>query len=142
MQDPAMNAPLSDLHRHLDGALREDTLVELSAALGLSLPQQPRFFDGMGFDAAIACFEVTLAVLQTPDAVRRIAAEICEDAAAEGVEILEIRFAPHLHRGAPPPEIVDAALDGIDGRAGLILGGLYGDPPALFDDLVHIGAPR
>lgn len=131
-----------ELHRHLDGSLREATLRALAAELGVVVPDQPRFFENMGFEAAIACFEVTLAVMQTPENVRRIAAEACEDAAAEGVTHLELRFAPHLHRGAPPAEIVDAALDGIAGRAGLILCGLYGDAPAVFDDLLALAATR
>ena len=72
----------------------------------------------------------------------RVAAEICEDAAALGVETLEIRFAPQLHSGAELEEIVDAAIDGIGGRAGLILCGLYGEPPAIFDRFVEAARTR
>jgi adenosine deaminase len=67
---------------------------------------------------------------------------MCEDAAREGVSTLEIRFAPQLHRAAPIEAIVDAALAGADGRAGLILCGLYGEPPSLLDELVRIAAAR
>lgn len=131
-----------ELHRHLDGSLRLETLLELADRLGVTVPEQPRFFTHMGFEAAIACFEVTLAVMQSPDAVRRIAAEACDDAAVTGVTTLELRFAPYLHRGAPSETIVDAALDGIAGRAGLILCGLYGDPPAQVESLVAIARTR
>lgn len=131
-----------ELHRHLDGSLREATLRELAAALGVRVPAAPRFRPNMGFEAAIACFAVTLAVMQTPEAVRRIAAEACEDAEAEGVSRLELRFAPYLHRGAAPEAIIDAALVGIAGRAGLILCGLYGDPPAQVEALVRMAASR
>ena len=72
----------------------------------------------------------------------RVAAEICEDAANEGVDVLEIRFAPQLHHGASIPEIVDAALEGIAGRAGLLLCGLYGEDPAVLDALVDAALPR
>jgi len=128
--------PLPDLHRHLDGSLRESTLRELAADLGVSVPPQFRFSGGMGLEAALRCFELTLAVLQTPSAVKRVAAEICEDAAREGVTTLEIRFAPQLHKGASVPAIVEAAAEGVAGRAGLILCGLHGEAPAVLESLL------
>src|SRR5688572_23569161 len=92
--------PLPDLHRHLDGSLRFQTLLELAAAHNVIVPPRLRFHKAMGLDEALARFAVTLAVLQKPAAVRRVAAEICEDAVSEGVSTLEIRFAPQLHQGA------------------------------------------
>jgi adenosine deaminase len=71
-----------------------------------------------------------------------VAGEICADAEGEGVETLEVRFAPQLHHGASPERIVDAALDGLGGRAGLILCALYGEPPAVIERLVAIAAHR
>jgi hypothetical protein len=58
--------PLSDLHRHLDGSLREATLRELAAGLGVDVPAQFRFSPRMGLAAALRCFELSLAVLQAP----------------------------------------------------------------------------
>lgn len=133
---------LSDLHRHLDGSLRRDTLHELAEAHGVALPDDIRFHAGMGLTAALARFATTLAVLQEPDAVKRVAAEMCDDAAREGVTTLEIRFAPQLHHGAPLADIVDAAVEGAAKRAGILLCGLYGDPPALVEELAEIGATR
>lgn len=136
--------PLADLHRHLDGSLRRSTLAELAAPLGLRIPAGFGFHAGMGLPAALACFGTTLRVLQTPVAVERVAREICEDAAATGVSTLEIRFAPQLHqaRGASMAAIVDAALAGCAGRAGLVLCGLYDDPPALLERLVELARSR
>lgn len=131
--------PLADLHRHLDGSLRLSTLRDLAERARVSLPERIGFSPGMGLAEALSCFQTTLAVLQTPGAVQRVAAEICEDAAAEGVSTLEIRFAPQLHRGAPWAVIVEAALVGIAGRAGLVLCGLYGEPPAVLEGLVQLG---
>lgn len=133
---------LADLHRHLDGSLRRSTLEALAEPLGVGVPAALGFHPGMGLAEALGCFALTLSVLQQPDAVRRVAAEICEDAEAEGVTTLEIRFAPQLHRGAAPEEIVDAALDGVAGRAGLVLCGLYGEPPAVLVGLVDIARHR
>jgi adenosine deaminase len=134
--------PLADLHRHLDGSLRQQTLDELAASAGVGPWSALRFSPAMGLDAALACFEKTLSVLQRPDAVQRVASEICDDAAADGVTTLEIRFAPQLHRGAAMEAIVDAALEGIDGRGGLILCALYGDAPELVAQLVALAAAR
>lgn len=146
---------LPDLHRHLDGSLRWPTLTELAESAGIHLPavaggrpprsvDELRFFRGMGLAAALERFRVTLAVLQTPAAVRRVAAEICDDAAGEGVTTLELRFAPQLHLvgGATMEAIVDAAAEGVNGRAGLILCGLYGEPPGVMAALVACARDR
>ena len=132
---------LSDLHRHLDGSLRPDTLVELARDAGVTVPADLCFVPGMGLQEALSRFAFMLNLLQQPDTVCRVAAEMCEDAKAEGVTTLEIRFAPHLHRGADISTVVDAALVGINGRAGLILCALYGDPPDLVEALVDAARP-
>jgi adenosine deaminase len=134
--------PLADLHRHLDGSVRPATVAELAAAAGVAVPADLPFCRGMGLSAALTRFRFTLSLLQSPAAVRRVAAEICADAEAEGVTTLEIRFAPQLHLGAPPEAIVDAALEGAEGRAGLVLCGLYGEPPETLGRLVTLAAGR
>lgn len=138
---------LADLHRHLDGSLRLATLHSLAAEVDLEVTEAICFEPGMGLDGALARFAITLSVLQAPDAVRQVAAQMCEDAIAEGLAGLEIRFAPQLHHGASVAEIVDAAIDGVESVAGLehvglILCALYGEDPAVAEDLVAIGAGR
>ncbi len=133
---------LADLHRHLDGSLRPSTVADLAAALRLPVPPDLAFHAGMGLQAALSRFGFTLSLLQDERAVRRVAAEIAEDAEAEGVTTLEVRFAPQFHRGASMDRIVDAALDGLGRRAGLILCGLYGDPPELLEALVNLAIER
>ncbi len=132
---------LADLHRHLDGSLRRTTVDDLAEAAGRAVPDDLCFYPAMGLEEALARFAFTLSLLQRPDAVRRVAAEICEDAAADGVTTLEIRFAPQLH-GGTAADIVDAALDGIAGRAGLVLCGLYGEDPAVLTGLVALARSR
>jgi adenosine deaminase len=134
--------PLADLHRHLDGSLRLATLEELATRAGRDVPPDLPFHAGMGLDAALSRFAFTLSVLQEPEEVRRVAREICEDARAEGVTTLEIRFAPQLHRGASIPAIVDAALEGASGRAGIVLCGLWGEPLSVVETLVETAASR
>lgn len=136
------STPLADLHRHLDGSLRLSTLQDLAQQHGKTVPADLPFRAGMGLDAALSRFAFMLSLLQTPDVVRRIASEMCEDAREENVSTLEIRFAPQLHHGGSMGAIVDAALEGIAGRAGLILCGLYGEPPDVLKELVDIASTR
>lgn len=132
---------LADLHRHLDGSLRPSTVAELAAGLNLPVPPDLAFSPGMGLAAALARFSFTLSLLQSPATVRRIAREMCEDAAEDGVDLLEIRFAPQLHSGRIE-EVIDAAMEGAEARAGIILCGLYGENPAVLDALVGAAATR
>ncbi len=106
------------------------------------MPDDLYFHPGMGLGAALSRFAFTLDLLRQPEAVRRVAGEICDDAALDGVTTLEIRFAPQLHRGASIAAIVDAALEGANGRAGLILCGLWGEPIDVVMELVETARSR
>lgn len=131
---------LSDLHRHLDGSLRYSTLQELAGDRAVPALEALRFHEGMGLGEALERFELTLSVLQQPAALRRVAAECCEDAAVEGVSTLELRFAPQLHGDLEAA--VDAVLAGVAGRAGILLCALYGEEPALVERLVRCARAR
>ena len=133
---------ISDLHCHLDGSLSLSTLQELAEARGISLPAQLCFYAGMGLQEALSRFAITLSVLQSPESVRRVAREIVETAWQQGVRTLEIRFAPQLHQGGTLEQMVNAALKGLQGRAGLILCGLYGENPEVLEQLVDVAAGR
>lgn len=139
MERTELKLPLTDVHRHLDGSMRWTTLRDLARRTGQTVPEGLRFTPGMGLHEALARFQFTLSCLQTAEAVHRVADEMCVDAAAEGVECLEIRFAPQLH-GGRIQDVVEAALTGISGRAGLILCGLYGEPPVVLQELVDIAS--
>lgn len=116
--------------------MRRSTVEELARERRVTVPPHLAFHAGMGLAAALEKFAFTLSLLQEPEVVRRVASEMCEDALVEGVTTLEIRFAPQLHRGAPIEVIIDAAVDGAAGRAGIILCGLYGEPPDMIDRFV------
>ena len=127
-----------DLHCHLDGSMRMSTLTELLQEKNYEIPDQIKFYPGMGLDEALSRFKTTLSVLQHPDAIERVTREICEDGADIGVGFTEIRFAPQLHHGAPIDEIVEAAISGLDDHANIILCGLYGESPQILNTLVEI----
>tara|TARA_B100000029_G_scaffold436167_1_gene450637 strand:- start:4557 stop:5453 length:897 start_codon:yes stop_codon:yes gene_type:complete len=132
----------TELHLHLDGSMRAQTLIDLANNVGVTLPNDICFHSGLGLEEALMKFKTTLSCLQNKDHLKRVASEICEDAASYGVNTLEIRFAPQLHPIGPPEEIVDAVLDGISGRAGLILCGLYGESPSILNSHVEIAKNR
>ena len=115
--------PKTDLHVHLDGSLRPATIVELADEHGISLPTtDPEALgeymfvkDARNLEDYLARFGVTLSVMQHSEAIERIAYELCEDAAAENVRYMEIRYSPILltGEGLPLPETVEAPLRGM-----------------------------
>src|ERR1700749_3454888 len=112
------------LHDHLDGGLRPGTVLELARETGYNgLPADNeeeltrRLTEGAHrghLEIYLDAFRHTVAVMQTPDALRRVAAECAEDLAADGGAYAEVRFAPELHteRGLSLDEVVEAVLDG------------------------------
>lgn len=123
MIDPAF--PLIDLHRHLDGSLRLETILDLGRQHNLPLPawdvkslrphvqvteRQP------GVMAFIAKFKWMTGVLVDYDAVRRVAFENVEDLRKEGIAYAELRFSPWFMaeaHGLDPQGVVEAAADGV-----------------------------
>ncbi len=121
--------PKVSLHDHLDGGLRPQTIVELAAEEGLELPAHDALALGAWFAAQadsgslveyLKTFDATLSVMQSADALARIAREFVEDLHADGVVYGEIRWAPeqHLTRGLSLDDAVDAVQGGLqDGVA-------------------------
>jgi adenosine deaminase len=127
--DEIRRAPKALLHDHLDGGLRPVTVIELAAAVDHTLPTtdpaalQTWFTTEAtsgSLERYLETFAHTVGVMQTADALRRVAAECAIDLAADGVVYAEVRFAPELHltRGLRLPEVVEAVLAGFaDGAA-------------------------
>lgn len=116
--------PKIELHCHLDGSLRPETVYnwlkemgEVEAYSSLEALSEaliaPQTCDSL--DTYLKRFDLPLKTLQTEAHLRRAAFEIMEDAAAEGVKYMEIRFAPELHkkRGLTSKEIIAAVVAGI-----------------------------
>jgi adenosine deaminase len=124
-----VKAPKALLHDHLDGGLRPATIVELADQVGHELPAtEPaalgRWFadacDSGSLERYLETFVHTVAVMQTPEALRRVAYECALDLAGDGVVYAEVRFAPeqHLSRGLGLDQVVEAVLQGFrDGCA-------------------------
>src|ERR671913_367663 len=132
--DQVRRAPKVLLHDHLDGGLRPTTVIELAHEAGHTLPttdpgELARWFTEGAFRHDLVLylktFEHTTGVMQTKDALSRVAAECAEDLADDGVVYAEVRFAPELHidGGLTLDEVVEAVV-GFD-----IAGSEAGNPP-------------
>lgn len=114
------------LHDHLDGGLRPETIIELSKdikykKLPTNDPEELRawFFEGANKGSLpeyLRGFEHTCAVMQTHDALERVAYEMMEDMYKDGVCYVETRFAPvyHTQKGLYHSDVVSAVLNGLE----------------------------
>lgn len=117
--------PKVSLHDHLDGGLRPSTIIELAAEVGHELPETDAEALGNWFRESadsgsltryLETFEHTLAVMQSREALIRVAREFVEDLAEDGVIYGEVRYAPeqHLRQGLSLDDVVDAVQEGLD----------------------------
>ena len=114
--------PKAELHTHLDGCLRPSTMIDLARAAQVTLPSTDaetlaRFMvvsEARNLDDYLKRFDITVALLQTPEAIERVAYEMVEDAAADQLRYLEVRYCPHLstHGGLTMDEVVAAESRG------------------------------
>jgi adenosine deaminase len=139
--------PKAELHCHLDGSMRVETIVDIAKKENVKLPSDDinelRRILEVGMDCQsleeyLLPFDVTGAVLQSEEALRRATYELAEDAAAENVRYIEIRFAPlwHIKKGLKMTEIIDAVLLGarqaerdFDIKIGIIICGIRHTSP-------------
>ena len=124
ISEPVARAPKVLLHDHLDGGLRPQTIIDIARETGYdALPETDAAALGAWFrDSAdsgsleryLETFAHTVGVMQTHDALVRVASECAQDLAADGVVYAEVRFAPeqHLQAGLSLAEVVEAVLEG------------------------------
>jgi adenosine deaminase len=122
-RDLVRAAPKVLLHDHLDGGLRPATILELAAACGHELPAADaeslaswfaESADSGSLERYLETFSHTVAVMQTREALVRVARECVEDLAADGVVYAEVRYAPeqHVEQGLSLDEVVAAVAEG------------------------------
>lgn len=149
--------PKVALHEHLDGCLRPATVVELARAAGYEgLPTEDPgalgewFFRGAdrgSLPEYLEGFAHTIAVMQTAEALERIAYEFIADQAADGVVYAEVRFAPHFHTSGELglDAVMRAVLAGLERGGdefnvgwGLIVCAMRNGEPAFSEDMAEL----
>ena len=117
--------PKTDLHCHLDGSLRLDTILDLarrsrtsSCRRSIAASCSSCSYAGehvASLDDYLRAFDITLSVMQTEEALERCAYELAEDAWRENVRYIEVRYSPLLHtrEGLRPAQVVEAVLRGL-----------------------------
>ncbi|HOA28678.1 MAG TPA: adenosine deaminase [Candidatus Cloacimonadota bacterium] len=116
--------PKTDLHVHLDGSVRLQTIIDLAHEFGIKLPttdvEELRKLIVCGdhtvsLDDYLRGFDIVNLVLQNKEGLRRAAYELAEDAARENVRYMEVRYSPilHTHGGLKLTDISQAVIDGL-----------------------------
>lgn len=126
--DVLRRIPKAELHCHLDGSVRPATLLALGEEYGVPMPattpealaRHMYVHDARHLEDYLTRFDVTLSVMQSARALERITWELMEDAAADGIRYIEVRYAPVLNGqwGLSLEEAVEAPLRALEQARG------------------------
>ena len=117
--------PKIELHCHLDGSVRVDTIIDIAKKEGIKLDLYKRCDieklvqvpnDCTSLNEYLKRFDLPNKVMQSSENIKRITFELLEDAQKENIKYIEIRFAPllHLQKGLSIEEVIQSAIDGIN----------------------------
>lgn len=115
--------PKAELHCHLDGSMRVETIMDIAKKENVKLPSNDKKELSKILEVGMNCksleeylrpFDITAEVLQTKESLIRATYELAEDAAAENVRYIEIRFAPlwHIRKKLTLNQVIEAVIEG------------------------------
>jgi adenosine deaminase len=123
LRDLLRRLPKAELHCHLDGSLRPQTMLDLAREKGIAMPaadaeslrEYMMVTDARNLEEYLERFAITLSVMQSESSLERVAYELAEDAASDGVRYIEVRYAPVLNvrEGLSLEQAVEAPLRGL-----------------------------
>ena len=119
-----LKMPKIELHCHLDGSLRSETIIDIAKREGIQLPSLDKEELQKELIAPLECesleeylkrFSIPNLIMQSKENLKRITFELFEDAARENVKYMEVRFAPLLHtvKGLGVEEVIGGVLEGM-----------------------------
>lgn len=152
-----LELPKIELHCHLDGSVRVETIQELAIEMGISVPDNINVLKEMlvapescpSLDEYLKRFSLPVQVMQTEEALKRITFELFEDAAKENIKYMEVRFGPllHLNKGLNIEQVISSVVDGMnlaseqyDITGNIIISALRTMPKDSLYDMLDVGA--
>ena len=116
--------PKIELHCHLDGSVRPDTIIDIAKKENINIPtfhseeikkMVTAPLECTSLDDYLESFKLPIAVMQSKESLRRVTYELLEDCAKENVKYIEVRFAPllHIQKGLTTEEVIESVLEGI-----------------------------
>lgn len=152
-----INVPKIELHCHIDGSIRPETILELAQKDGIEVPttdiDEFRNFakapkNCSSLKEYLKRFDLPIAVMQSKKNIFRVVSEVLEDASSENVKYIELRFAPlyHMQKGLSFDEVIESVLEAMtfakekfDIESNLILSCLRHEPVEKSIEVVEKG---
>ena len=117
--------PKIDLHCHLDGSIRVDTIIDIAKKENIKLDSYKKYDveklvkvqkECTSLNEYLQKFDLPNKVMQSRENIKRITFELLEDAQRENIKYIEVRFAPllHIHGGLSVDEVIQSVIDGIN----------------------------